>query len=192
MEADSATTDSVFVLLPSHSYSFNVSGVPQNARVAELKDAISKQCPGRPNASGQRIIAQGRVLGDDESVVSPVHPSDTLCRIQECSMVLISQQYPLARCIWPSILRHGMLRPHHRPLDPMSFCPLSLQPKSLSQRTLPHFSPHLLNLLYHYRFNFPHSLQNSYPMSTQMPSESFLANQRCPGQEIVKLHMHAR
>ena len=62
----------VHVLLPSHSHSFNVHDLSSDATVADLKHAISEQCIGRPQVSGQRIIMQGRVLTDAESIVRSI------------------------------------------------------------------------------------------------------------------------
>jgi hypothetical protein len=67
--SSSAADAPVHVLLPSHSHSFDVHNLPRDTTVADLKHAISEQCLGRPQPSGQRIIMQGRLLMDGESLV---------------------------------------------------------------------------------------------------------------------------
>lgn len=60
----------VTVLLPSHSHTLTISNLQPGATIADLKRALSEQCPGRPQASGQRIIMQGRLLADNDVLVS--------------------------------------------------------------------------------------------------------------------------
>jgi hypothetical protein len=75
-EASSSSTEPVEsgirILLPSHSYSFTVDDLGPDATISELKRAIFEACPGRPKQSGQRIIVGGRLMQDNEAVVSEV------------------------------------------------------------------------------------------------------------------------
>ncbi|KAF8529083.1 hypothetical protein BU17DRAFT_37719 [Hysterangium stoloniferum] len=57
----------VQVHLPAYSHSFDVS-VSTGANIGQFKQVISRTCPGAPEASGQRVIYKGRVLGDSEIV----------------------------------------------------------------------------------------------------------------------------
>ncbi|KAH7103839.1 hypothetical protein BKA62DRAFT_654287 [Auriculariales sp. MPI-PUGE-AT-0066] len=52
--------------LPPSAQSFLVS-VPSSSTVLELKERIAETCPGRPDASGQRVIWKGRII--DNTVI---------------------------------------------------------------------------------------------------------------------------
>ncbi|KIL68166.1 hypothetical protein M378DRAFT_1063727 [Amanita muscaria Koide BX008] len=53
------------VELPAYSHSFNVQ-IPSSATVRDIKQEISRLCPGNPGVDGQRLVWRGRYLADDE------------------------------------------------------------------------------------------------------------------------------
>ncbi|KAK7470801.1 hypothetical protein VKT23_002219 [Stygiomarasmius scandens] len=55
------------VELPTYAHSFSVD-VPNDANVLQLKQEISRSCPGSPRVDGQRIIWRGRYLSDGEKL----------------------------------------------------------------------------------------------------------------------------
>jgi len=55
------------VELPTYAHSFSVD-VPNDANVLQLKQEISRSCPGSPRVEGQRIIWRGRYLSDGEKL----------------------------------------------------------------------------------------------------------------------------
>ncbi|KAH9951848.1 hypothetical protein B0H21DRAFT_874422 [Amylocystis lapponica] len=55
------------VELPAYSHSFTIR-VQQSAPVRDVKQEISRACPGAPRADGLRLVWRGRLLNDDEVV----------------------------------------------------------------------------------------------------------------------------
>ncbi|KAI0772002.1 hypothetical protein BD413DRAFT_474790 [Trametes elegans] len=55
------------VELPAYSHSFEVQ-VPSLSTIRDVKQEISRVCPGSPNPDGQRLIFRGRFLNEDEKV----------------------------------------------------------------------------------------------------------------------------
>lgn len=53
--------------LPTYARSFTIQ-VLDTCTVREIKEEISRACPGRPRVEGQKLIWRGRFLMDDESV----------------------------------------------------------------------------------------------------------------------------
>lgn len=56
------------VELPAYSHSFNVQ-IPLSATVLDIKQEISRLCPGNPRVDGQRLVWRGRYLADDERMI---------------------------------------------------------------------------------------------------------------------------
>lgn len=55
------------VELPQYSRSFSVQ-IPESGSVLDIKQEISRTCPGNPRVEGQRLIWKGRILADAEVV----------------------------------------------------------------------------------------------------------------------------
>ena len=64
--ADSNTI-AITIELPQIARTFSITVAP-GATIRDVKDAVSQECEGRPRAEGQRLIAKGRVLRDEERV----------------------------------------------------------------------------------------------------------------------------
>ena len=64
--ADSNTI-AITIELPQIAHTFSITVAP-GATIRDVKDAVSQECEGRPRAEGQRLIAKGRVLRDEERV----------------------------------------------------------------------------------------------------------------------------
>lgn len=166
----------VHVLLPSHSHSFDVYNLPRDATVADLKHAISEQCLGRPQASGQRIIMQGRLLMDGESLVClhTLMPSMFTLLIRMRSHIA-----SLALYISLCILQRGRRAHHHLRVAQLQGSLLSLLPLFLSHLLPMH--PHPTSL--HYRSPYSCHL---FPLNLsltcmQMRCASYLDKLLCLG-----------
>ncbi|TFK29348.1 hypothetical protein FA15DRAFT_610526 [Coprinopsis marcescibilis] len=53
--------------LPAYSHSFRVFVSPSST-IHQVKQEISRTCPGQPHVDGQRLISKGRNLRDDEKI----------------------------------------------------------------------------------------------------------------------------
>ncbi|KAH6915297.1 hypothetical protein BKA70DRAFT_1258594 [Coprinopsis sp. MPI-PUGE-AT-0042] len=60
-------TISLRIELPAYEHSFELSIHP-NSTIRQVKEEISLLCPGQPRADGQRLIARGRILGDEQRI----------------------------------------------------------------------------------------------------------------------------
>ena len=58
---------SLRVELPAYSHSFQVQVTP-SATIRDVKQEITKVCPGAPTAEGQRLVWRGRFLKDEEKL----------------------------------------------------------------------------------------------------------------------------
>lgn len=59
----------VIVELPQYNQNFIVN-VPSTSTIQDVKEEISRACPGNPRVDGQRLISRGRILGDTENIES--------------------------------------------------------------------------------------------------------------------------
>ncbi|OBZ76980.1 hypothetical protein A0H81_03795 [Grifola frondosa] len=66
------------VELPAYSHSFTVQ-VPLSATVWDVKQEVTKLCPGAPRAEGQRLIWRGRALQDIEKIEDIWKSDETRC-----------------------------------------------------------------------------------------------------------------
>lgn len=55
--------------LPTYARSFTIQ-IPDTCTILQVKEEISRTCPGRPRVDGQKLIWRGRFLADDENVES--------------------------------------------------------------------------------------------------------------------------
>lgn len=53
--------------LPAYSRSFDIH-VPSSSTIQQVKEEISRTCPGYPRIEGQRLIWRGRILANEENV----------------------------------------------------------------------------------------------------------------------------
>lgn len=53
--------------LPTYARSFTIQ-IPDTCTILEVKEEISRTCPGRPRVEGQKLIWRGRFLADNEKV----------------------------------------------------------------------------------------------------------------------------
>jgi hypothetical protein len=57
----------LLIELPTYARSFSIQ-VPDTCTILEVKEEISRICPGKPRVDGQKLIWRGRFLADDEKV----------------------------------------------------------------------------------------------------------------------------
>lgn len=109
--------------LPTYAHSFIIQ-VPISCNILDVKQEISRECPGGPRVEGQRLICRGRYLVDHEKVedIWKVILHKYAADVQQLTA---SHTRPLtshALFIWLSILRLGH-RPHQRRLPKLHRSP---------------------------------------------------------------------
>ncbi|KAF8322080.1 hypothetical protein DL93DRAFT_2223687 [Clavulina sp. PMI_390] len=138
----------VTVLLPSHSYTLTISDLAPGATVADLKRAISEQCPGNPQVSGQRVIMQGRLLADDE-VLPQAEPRVVHLAVHPGSWTTSPPSSPRATAaglpsVAPVVNSPPVYIPPPSNEPPL---PLTLQLSSLPTEFVTHFHANALRIL---------------------------------------------
>lgn len=99
------------VELPTYARSFTIQ-VPDTCSVREIKEEISRACPGRPRVEGQKLIWRGRFLTDDESVetiwkVRTHRIHEFFFRLNVPLTTIVSPLMSPVLYIFPCILLHG-------------------------------------------------------------------------------------
>ncbi|TFK43384.1 hypothetical protein BDQ12DRAFT_674891 [Crucibulum laeve] len=103
--------------LPTHASSFVVQ-VPESCTVLDVKEEISRTCPGRPRVNGQKLIWRGRYLADQEKV-------EDLWKSQDEPRIVHLAVHPSAWVTPPPVA------PQHTPASPIH--PRTMLPTNTSR-----------------------------------------------------------